>query len=58
MNLCHRSRSDLDIGTLVGMHSNEAIGLLIANEVFHGPLIMGKLLDAAWAGQFVNERGH
>jgi hypothetical protein len=33
------------------LHSNETIGILIANEVFHGPLLKGKLLDAAWAGQ-------
>ncbi|HXI69248.1 MAG TPA: hypothetical protein VNN22_02710 [Verrucomicrobiae bacterium] len=33
------------------LHSNEKIGLLIANEVFHGPLVKGKLLDAAWADQ-------
>ena len=33
------------------LHSNEEIGKLIANEVFHGPLIKCKLLDASWAGQ-------
>ena len=33
------------------LHSNEKIGMLIANEVFHGPLVEGKLLDAAWAAQ-------
>ena len=33
------------------LHSNEKIGLLIADEVFHGPLSEGKLLDAAWADQ-------
>jgi hypothetical protein len=31
------------------LHSNEEIGLLIATEVFRGPLIKGKLLDAFWA---------
>jgi hypothetical protein len=33
------------------LHSNKEIGNLIANEVFQGPLIKGKLLDASWAGQ-------
>jgi hypothetical protein len=33
------------------LHYNEEIGILIVNEVFHGPLIKGKLLDASWAGQ-------
>ena len=33
------------------LHYNEEIGKLIANEVFHGPLIKGKLLDAAWVDQ-------
>ena len=31
------------------IHYNEAIGNLIADEVFRGPLVKGKLLDAAWA---------
>jgi hypothetical protein len=33
------------------LHYNDEIGILIANEVFHGPLIKGKLLDASWADQ-------
>jgi hypothetical protein len=33
------------------LHSNEKIGALIANEVFHGPLVVGKLLNASWAAQ-------
>jgi hypothetical protein len=33
------------------LHYNETIGNLIADEVFRGPLVKGKLLDAAWAGQ-------
>jgi hypothetical protein len=33
------------------LHYNEAIGDLIADEVFRGPLVKGKLLDASWAGQ-------
>jgi hypothetical protein len=33
------------------LHYNETIGNLIADEVFRGPLVNGKLLDAAWAGQ-------
>jgi hypothetical protein len=33
------------------LHYNDQIGELIANEVFRGPLVKGKLLDAAWAGQ-------
>lgn len=33
------------------LHSNGEIGKLIAREVFKGPLIEGKLLDAAWANQ-------
>ena len=31
------------------LHYNEEIGKLIANEVFHGPLVKGRLLDAGWA---------
>ena len=33
------------------LHYNEAIGDLIADEVFRGPLVKGKLLDASWASQ-------
>lgn len=33
------------------LHYNEAIGKLIANEVFHGPVVTGKLLDGQWAGE-------
>jgi hypothetical protein len=33
------------------LHYNEAIGNLIADEVFLGPLVKGKLLDASWADQ-------
>ncbi len=33
------------------LHYNEAIGNLIADEVFRGPLVKGKLLDATWADQ-------
>ncbi len=33
------------------LHSNETIGILIANEVFHGPVVKGKLMDASWAEQ-------
>jgi len=33
------------------LHTREKIDILIANEVFHGPLVKGKLLDAAWADQ-------
>ena len=31
------------------LHSNQEIGILMANEVFRGPLVKGELLDAAWA---------
>jgi hypothetical protein len=31
------------------LHSNEEIGRLISDEVFRGPLVKGKLLDATWA---------
>jgi hypothetical protein len=33
------------------LHYNEEIGKLIANEVFCGPLVNGKLLDTTWADQ-------
>ena len=33
------------------LHYNEAIGNLIADEVFRGPLVKGRLLDAAWADE-------
>jgi hypothetical protein len=33
------------------LHYNEATGNLIADEVFRGPLVKGKLLDAAWANE-------
>jgi hypothetical protein len=33
------------------LHYNEEYGKLIANEVFRGPLVTGRLLDAAWAGE-------
>lgn len=33
------------------LHYNEEIGTLIADEVFRGPLVQGKLLDATWAHQ-------
>jgi hypothetical protein len=33
------------------LHYNEEFGKLIANEVFRGPLVTGRLLDAAWAGE-------
>jgi hypothetical protein len=33
------------------LHYNEAIGNLITDEVFRGPLVKGRLLDAAWADQ-------
>ena len=33
------------------LHTNEEIGKLISNEVFHGPLMKGRLLDASWAKQ-------
>lgn len=33
------------------IHYNEKIGNMIADEVFRGPLIEGKLLNAAWADQ-------
>ena len=33
------------------LHYNETIGNQIADEVFRGPLVAGKLLDASWASQ-------
>ena len=33
------------------LHTNEKIGELISDEVFRGPLLKGKLLDASWADQ-------
>lgn len=33
------------------LHSNAGTGRLIAREVFQGPLIEGRLLDAAWADE-------
>jgi len=36
------------------LHYNEAIGNLIADEVFRGPLGTGKLLNATWADQCTN----
>lgn len=36
------------------LHYNEAIGNQIADEVFRGPLVKGKLLDDAWAAQCAN----
>jgi hypothetical protein len=33
------------------LHFNREIGNLIVDEVFRGPLIKGKLLDASWASQ-------
>jgi hypothetical protein len=33
------------------LHYNEEMGIIIANEVFCGPLVKGKLLDANWARQ-------
>ncbi len=36
------------------LHYNEAFGNLIADEVFRGPLVKGRLLDAAWANDCTN----
>lgn len=36
------------------LHYNEAIGNLITDEVFRGPLVEGRLLDAAWATNCAN----
>ena len=36
------------------LHSDAEIGRLMAQEVFQGPLVQGKLLDATWANQSSN----